>query len=505
MPYANPESVNRFAASNGSISRLFFAALLALSNACFANVATGAVFGSHMVLQRDAPIPVFGTASNGEAVTVTLGSQTKTVVAPANGKWSLKLDPMAAGGPHTMTIKGNNTITYTDVMVGEVWQIAGQSNMDTRLEFYPGLADSIKTAKVPMMRYITMRQPGATIQWQQVSPNTAGKLSATGYFFGKQVLEASGVAVGLVVTAVGGSLVEQWLDPKTLAENPTVTDANKGSLWNEFVAPVAGYGIRGTAWIQGEQNCNAKASAPYAVRFNALIKGWRRAWGQGDFPFYFGQLSSTSGTHDPNNTSYVAVVREGQRAGLAQPNTAMSVNMDIGIGNWHYPNKPEAGRRLALPALALQYGQAKLEYSGPLYASMTISGKQIKLVFAHTGGGLVSKSGGALSGFTMAEANGNWVWADAVIKGDTVILESPLAKPTRARYAWADRPRISLFNKAGLPASPFSTENGGTTTGILPASSSIGGARSAVGELPAHLDALGRRRNGRSFLAPWIR
>lgn len=504
MPYANPESVDHFALPNGCVFRLFLAAFLALSQSGFANVATGAVFGSHMVLQRDAPIPVFGTASNGESVTVTLGSQTYSVIAPSNGRWSLKLDPMTAGGPHTMTIKGNNTITYTDVHVGEVWHIAGQSNMDTRLEFYPGLADSIKTANVPRMRYITMRQPGATIQWQQVSPTTAGKLSATGYFFGKQVMTASGVAVGLVVTAVGGSLVEQWLDPKTLAENPTITDANKGGLWNEFVAPVAGYGIRGTAWIQGEQNCNAKASVTYAERFNALIKGWRRAWGQGDFPFYFGQLSSTSGSHDPNNTSYVAVVREGQRAALTLPNTAMSVNMDIGIGNWHYPNKPEAGKRLALPALALLYGQTKLEYSGPLYASMTISGKQIKLVFVHTGGGLVSKAGGALSGFTMAEANGNWVWANAVIKGDTVILESSLAKPTRARYAWADRPQISLFNKAGLPASPFSTENGGSNEIVAGLSPSVG-ARPGVGELLPHFDALGRRHKARNFLVPWVR
>jgi sialate O-acetylesterase len=276
-------------------------------------------------------------------------------------------------------------------------------------------------------------------------------------------------------------------------------------LWNEFVAPVAGYGIRGTAWIQGEQNCNATASVRYAERFNALIKGWRRAWGQGDFPFYFGQLSSTSGSQDPNNTSYVAVVREGQRMALVQPNTAMSVNMDIGIGGWHYANKPEAGRRLALPALAMQYGQDGLEYSGPLFSSMTISGKQLKVVFSHTGGGLVSKTGDTLSGFTMAEATGNWVWAHAVIKGDTVILESALAKPTKARYAWADRPRISLFNKIGLPASPFSTENGGSTTSVLSAFSAIPRARTTTGTVPANLDALGRRQRTSNSLFPWAR
>lgn len=431
-----------------------------------ANVSVKPPFASSMVLQRNMPNPVWGTADAGEAVTVTLGTQTKTATAASDGSWKLKLDPMAEAGPLTMTVKGKNTVTLNDVYVGEVWQVAGQSNMDTRLSFYPTLSDSIKSANVPLMRYYTLRQPGESTTWLVVSPATAAKLSATGYFFGKEIQKTTGLAVGLVVTAVGGTTVESWLDPATLAANPSINTGDKGGMWKSWVASVVGYGIRGTVWIQGEQNATPGGAPTYGERFKLIIKGWRAAWGQGDFPFYFGQLSSTSGTPAPNDASPVAQVREGQRQALSFPNTAMTVNMDIGVGNWHYPDKPEAGRRLSLPAKALLYGKTDLEYSGPMYEAMIVSGNQAKLVFSHTGAGLMAK--GSLDNcFAIADAAGDWVWGQASISGDTVIVSSPsIAKPARVRYAWADRPTVSLYNKEGLPASPFTTEAPVPTTGI---------------------------------------
>jgi sialate O-acetylesterase len=292
-----------------------------------------------------------------------------------------------------------------------------------------------------------------------VSPSTAPDLAATGYFFGREIQKTVGVAVGLVVTAVGGTTVASWLDPATVSANSGIRDTDKGNMWDAWVAPVAGYGIRGTVWIQGEQNCNAEDAPSYADRFKLIIKGWRIAWGQDDFPFYYGQLSSTSGTPDPNNVSYVAQVREGQRLGLSLPNTAMSVNFDYTSGTWHFPNKPEAGRRLALPAKALLYGQTALVYSGPMFASKIVDGNRIKLLFNHIGGGLVAQ-GGSLSGFAIAAASGSWVWGNAVISGDTVIVSSTsIAQPARVRYAWSDKPAATLFNNAGLPASPFTTES----------------------------------------------
>ncbi|MBN1758903.1 MAG: hypothetical protein JW863_11325 [Chitinispirillaceae bacterium] len=436
-----------------------------------ANVGVSKAFSEHAVLQRGMNVPIWGTASSGEKVTVTIGSQTKEVTTPSSGKWKVSLDPMEAAGPLTMTIKGKNTVSVTDVYIGEVWQVAGQSNMDTRLSFYATLADSIKKADVPKLRYFTLRQPGQTTggqnPWIVVSPSTAGDLSATGYFFGKEILKTTDVAVGLVVTAVGGTTITQWMDPATLKANPGITNSDKGGMWDLWVAPAVGYGIKGTIWIQGEQNCNATDAPVYGDRFKLLINGWRDAWGQGDFPFYFGQLSSTSGTAGPDDVSYVAEVREGQRLALALPNTALTVNFDIGKGDWHYPDKPEAGRRLSLPARAMLYGENDLVYSGPLFSRKIIEGNRIKLLFTHTGGGLVAK-GGTLSGFSVAAASGPFVRGTATISGDTVIVSSSsVGNPARVRYGWSNVPAASLYNKEGLPASPFTTESPDLPTGAI--------------------------------------
>jgi sialate O-acetylesterase len=438
-----------------------------------ANVAVKMPFGNSMVLQRNLVNPVWGTASNGEEVSITIGSQTKTVVTPSSEKWTIKLDPMAEAGPLTVTIKGNNTITLKDVYIGEVWQVAGQSNMDIRLSYFANLADTIKNANIPLMRYNTLRQPGQTIggsnPWLAVSPSTAGDLSATGYFFGKEIQKITGVAVGLVVTAVGGTRITEWMDPATLSANPTITDSDKGGMWNAWVAPVAGYGIKGTVWIQGENNANTADAPSYGDRFKILIKGWRGAWGQGDFPFYFLSLSNMHALQtDPNNTSNVALIREGQRLALSLPNTAMGVSIDIGDGDdWHYANKPEAGRRLSLLARALTYGERSLAYCGPMYRSKMVSGNKVKLLFDTFGSGLAAKGGGALTGFAIAAASGKWGWGEASISGDTVVVSSSsVTAPTRVRYAWADNPTFNLFNKEGLPASPFTTESPAITVGI---------------------------------------
>ena len=427
-----------------------------------AAVAVKPPFASSMVLQREMVVPIWGSASSGEQVTVSIAGQTKTVTTPSTGKWTVRLDPMPAGGPYSMAIKGTNTVTLNDVYVGEVWQAAGQSNMDTRLNFYSNLASEISRANYPLLRYYTLRQPGETTTWEIVAPSTAGPLSALAYFFGKEIQQKTGLAVGLVVTAVGGTTIASWLDPATLVAHPEVSDSDRGSMWNSWVAPVTGYAIRGTIWFQGEQNTNSTDVPTYGQRFDWLIRGWRAAWAQGDFPFFYGQLSNIHAAQtDPNNVSNVAPVREGQRMVLGLPNTAMSVNIDIGIAdNWHFPNKPEAGRRLSLPARARIYGESSLVHSGPLYVSKTVSGGKVTLHFQSVGGGLVARDGGALQGFAIAGASGAWTWGDAAISGDTVIVSSAaVPTPTRVRYAWGDNPVFSLYNQEGLPASPFSTES----------------------------------------------
>jgi sialate O-acetylesterase len=437
-----------------------------------ANVAVKMPFASSMVLQRNMVNPVWGTAAAGELVSVSIGSQTKTATTPSTGKWTIKLDPMPEAGPLTMTIMGNNTVTLKDVYIGEVWQVAGQSNMDIRLSYFSEFADTIKKADFPLIRYNTLRQPGQTTgglnPWLVVSPSTAGNLSATGYFFGREIQKATGVAVGLVVTAVGGTRITEWMDPATLSANPDITDADKGDMWNIWVAPVAGYGIRGTLWIQGENNANTADAPTYGDRFKLLIRGWRAAWGQGDFPFYYLSLSNMHALQtDPSGASNVAAIREGQRLALSLPGTAMGVSIDIGdADNWHYANKPEAGRRLALLARALTYGERPLVYSGPMYRSKTISGNRIKLLFDTFGSAMTVRGGGAPKGFAITGTSGKWVWGNATVSGDTVIVSSEsVPNPARVRYAWADNPVFNLFNEAGLPASPFTTESAEITVG----------------------------------------
>jgi sialate O-acetylesterase len=426
-----------------------------------------------MVLQRDKPIALWGKAAAGEMLEIQLLSpssvtpiqvQPKTITTPASGNWKVFLDALPAGGPYLLSIQGQNTVTVKDVMIGEVWQCAGQSNMDTRLSFYPGYADTIKVANHPQLRFYTIRQPGETTRWEVVSPSNAGKLSAMGFFFGREIQKTQNVAVGLVVTAVGGTFLSQWMDPQAIASDPVLSnngDATNGDMYQTWVKPVEGYTQRGVVWIQGEQDRKAALAPLYRDRFQRLIQGWRKIWDQGDFPFYFVQLANYgTASNDPTEESTTSVIREGQRLALTLPHTAMVVAIDIGAADdLHFPNKREAGLRLALPAQALIYGKSDLVFSGPLYRNKTAAGSKIHLHFSHVGSGLMAKGGDVLKGFAIASASGVFVEADAVIHGDTVtVSHAQVSQPTRVRYAYNSNPTCNLYNKEGLPASPFQTE-----------------------------------------------
>jgi len=436
---------------------------LLLAGSLHATLATGKVFGSHMVLQREVAVPVFGTGASGEAVTVTFNGQTKTATTASNGTWKVSLDAMNAGGPFTLTIKGTNTLSYTDVMVGEVWHCAGQSNMDTRMNYseYPNLADSIKTANYPNLRYITMRQPGATIQWQQVSPTTAGAMSATGYFFGRHLLDnLKGVAVGIVNTSVGGTIIEQWLDPATKAADATLrNDTTAGTMYDAWVKPVEGYGVKGTVWLQGENNTSSALYKAYGDRLQKMIPGWRKAWNQPDMPFlvaglcHKGVLQTAAG-----EASNEASIRESQRTVTdTLRRTWLSVLVDLGDdATWHYPQKPEAGRRLGLLARGAVDGQTGFVFQSPKPVQCFKRGTTIAIPFDARGSSLKLSSGTTPTGFEVAGSDNKWSWAStATLKGDTVFLTTAVATPTQVRFAWANQPIMNLFSAAGLPATPF--------------------------------------------------
>ncbi|MBV8878339.1 MAG: sialate O-acetylesterase [Planctomycetaceae bacterium] len=464
------------------------------------------LFADHMVLQADFACPVWGTAEAGEEISVSIGGQKKTAKAEADGKWSLKLDPLKAGGPHEMTVAGKTSVTVKDVLVGEVWVCSGQSNMEWVVSNSNNFAEEKAAANFPNVRHFLVKKnpqdaPVATLSgdWKPTTPETVGGFTAVGYFFGRELHQKLNVPVGLINTSRGGTAAQLWtskpvlegnatLKPivdnfpkqmenyekalaghkeaveKAKAENKPVPKApNKpmspSCLYNGMIAPVIPYGIKGAIWYQGESN--AGAAKQYQTLFPEMIKNWRKDWGQGDFPFGFVQLANYLPRRDQPADSNWAELREAQTMTLSLPKTGMAVIIDIGDAKDIHPrNKQDVGKRLALWAQSQVYGK-DLVYSGPLYESMKVEDNKARISFKHTGSGLEAK-GEKLTGFAIAGEDRTFVWADAKIDGNTVLVWSDkVAKPAAVRYAWADNPECNLYNKEGLPASPFRTDDWG--------------------------------------------
>jgi sialate O-acetylesterase len=501
------------------LSSLFFAAAAAV-----AEVRLPALFSDNMVLQREAKVPIWGTAEPGETVTVTLGDQRVTGSADSQGRWKVELSPLATGGPFEMTISGKNKLTLHNVVVGEVWICSGQSNMEMAVastaRALGGVRNAdqeIAAANFPMIRQFAVKravagQPQDDMQgqWVAASPQTAGEFTATGFFFARELHKTLGVPIGLINSSWGGTPAEAWTRAAALAAEPALASIGKdweqkladypkllekfrqeldewhqaslkadaegkpappapqfpadprsnpwrpAGLFNGMIEPLIPYGIRGVIWYQGESN--AGRAYQYRKLFPVMIQDWRRVWGQGDFPFLFVQLAGFMQNSAPN-TAW-AELREAQLMTLSLPKTGMAVAADIGEPyDIHPRNKQEVGRRLALAAQAIAYGK-NVTYSGPIYESKSLQGNKIRLRFKHASGGLVAKGGERLRGFEIAGEDRKFVSAEARIEGDTVVVHSDkVPHPVAVRYAWADYPECSLYNRADLPASPFRTDD----------------------------------------------
>ena len=489
---------------------------LVLVSAVSADVKLPAVFSDNMVLQQGKPVPVWGWAAPGEQVTVAFAGQTATATAAADGKWMTKLTALkASADPQVLTVTGKNTLTVKNILVGEVWLASGQSNMQFTLGSAMNSTQEIAAADFPTIRQFTVPdvvaaepQPDVRGGWAVCSPATAGGFTAVGYFFARDLWNKLHVPVGIIHSSWGGTQVQPWIDEQTYNADPTLkpivdgknaalvnyskalyqvmsawlpiaTEAQAAGkplplppampaadprassqmptgLYNAMIAPLIPYAIAGAIWYQGESNANDAAG--YRRLFPAMITGWRRLWGEGDFPFLFVQLANFMQTGaEPRDTGW-AQLREAQTLTLATPNTGMAVIIDIGTpNNIHPPNKQDVGHRLALWAEAKTYGQ-EVVFSGPLYDSMKVEGGAIRISFKYAESGLVAKDG-ALKGFAIAGADGKFVWADATIDGQTVVVKSAaVPAPVAVRYAWDDNPVCNLYNAAGLPASPFRTD-----------------------------------------------
>ncbi len=418
------------------------------------------VFTSHMVLQRNKPVNLWGRAKAGSSVSVQLGDESSSTTTSDSGNWQIALQGRAASSaPVTMSVSsGEEKLEISDILVGDVWVGSGQSNMEWPLSRTQGSPEFIAAADHPLLRLyhvpkVTAKAPTNDIKasWKTCTPGNAPQFSAVLYHFGKRLHKDISVPIGLINSSWGGSPIEPW----------TVTKEASGGMYNAMIAPLSKFPITGCIWYQGETNVIKKNGLAYEGKMMDLIKGWRKNWGA-DMPFYFVQIAPWSG--EKYEAGQLPALWEGQTATLKLPHTGMAVITDLvdNIADIHPQNKHDVGDRLALWALAKKYGK-DLPYSGPLLKSVVIEGNTARVNFAH-GSGLKSRDDKPLSEFKVAGADGKFVEATAEIDGETVIVKAEGVTPVTVQFAWHKLTSPNLVNGAGLPAAPFQSKSwtGGT-------------------------------------------
>ena len=503
--------------------------LAVFSASAVAEVKLPQVLSSHMVLQREMPAPIWGMAAPDEKITVKFRGQEKSAVADKDGKWLVKLDPLQAGGPDVLTVAGTNTVALEDVLVGEVWVGSGQSNMAGAVAGYAKndevLAKMVAGAPYPKLRLLKVRS-----NWQEATPEAVNGFSAILFAFGQRLQEELKVPVGLMLGAVGGTPSGYWLSEEAYASDaackevaqkfaatysfdnakkkyeedlakwekaaadakqagkqaakaprnpepplkPGECRAKVGNLYEVHIRPYIPFGIRGVLWDQGESGTAICGVDQYTL-MGALIRGWRKEWGQGDFAFLYVQKPSGGGcAWDPENpvtkfadkfmplpeampNSAEGLYIETHVRIMQYPNTAMVTSSDLGP-NTHPTCKSGYGARGCRVALGMVYGK-KVEIYGPIYQSHKVEGNKVRITFTHVGQGLAFRHAEKLQGFAVAGEDKAFQWADAVIDGDTVVVSSDkVAKPVAVRYGWGKHLWANLFNKDGLPALTFRTD-----------------------------------------------
>ncbi len=431
------------------MKRFRFVAVMALAGVCClaapragAAPRFAAIFRDYMVLQRDRPVPVWGWADPGEAVQVVFMNTTNRAVADATGRWQVSLGPYPAGGPFEMVLAGNPGRTIRDILIGDVWHCAGQSNMQWSIGSMADAAEVLADADYPEIRLVTIWGAASlepkrdlhdgypSTHWRPCSSNTARIFSAPGFFFARDLYRHLKIPLGVIATAEGSSPIRAWISPETQRTNPlfkpilddyaTYAERKKpylaylaarkkakedgtpeppfpgffeaygdgpGMFYNSRIDPLAPFGIRGAIWWQGGNEAIYKHGEMYRDLLPILIQDWRARWGQGDFPFIVVQLSPIGGKAAAPGESEWAWVRDGQRRATALTNTALVVTMDILEATLHPVRKAAMGPRLAAAARALAYGEP-IVYSGPLVENARFADGRVVLTFKHVGGGL---------------------------------------------------------------------------------------------------------------------
>lgn len=495
--------------------------ILFVSANIFADVKLPDVLGDSMVLQQKQIVPIWGTADIGETVVITFQKQKLTVVADAKGNWRANLKPLKASfTAETLTIQGKNKITLENILVGEVWLVSGQSNMQwTLIQSNNGEAEVAK-ANHPNIRLFNVsrdvafkRKQGKLGEWRICNPESVKDFSGAGYYFAVELQKTLNVPIGIINSSYGGSQAEAWTPVENLRTNPDlVATVERTKIWEEerprikveyaeaiekwkvesekqkaagarpspspgvpdalrdyriassiydgMIEPLIPFAIRGAAWYQGESN-EARAEQ-YNILLPTMIKSWREKWGQGNFPFAIIQLPNYRAIKPEPEESAWSFVREAQRkTALNTVNTGLIVTIDIGEANDIHPtNKIDVGKRMSIWALKNVYGK-KLT-SSPMFKSYEVKNGKIILTFDDAGTGLKIKDGDRLQEFAIAGDDKKFIWAEAKILGKNrvEVWSKDILQPTAVRYAFNSNPKSpNLTNNTGLPASPFRTDN----------------------------------------------
>jgi sialate O-acetylesterase len=473
---------------------LVLSAVTAASPAARADVELNNMFGDHMVLQQGISNRVWGRAEPGEQVTVSIAGQSHETTTAADGNWEVRLDPIAEyGGPHTLAVKGTNEISFKDVLIGEVWICAGQSNMQWAVNQANDPELEKAAARFPKIRLLSVPQVGTQEPqwnfkgaWAVCSPQTVGDFSAVGYFFGRQLQQTLGVPVGLIDNAWGGSAADAWVKRDKIAAHPTLKaihdrwtkleaekpddkglmagNSRPGNIHSGVLTPSIGYGIRGVIWYQGESN--AGRAHQYRTLFPFMIASWREEWNLADnkdFPFYWVQLADFKPENPTPGESDWAELREAQTMTMdALANTGQAVIIDIGEGKDIHPkNKQDVAKRLARWALSETYSRPGIACRSPRYQALEKEGAKLVLSFTDVAGGWRPFEVAEPRGFTIAGADKIFVPARAAIRKDgrIEVWSDGLAEPVAVRYAWADNPVCNMYSAAGLPLTPFRTDD----------------------------------------------
>ena len=464
------------------------------------------LLSAHMVVQRGMPVHIWGTADADEPVTVSFRGEQSSAKSDEAGHWSVYLAPGEAGGPFDLVVAGKNQITLSDVLVGDVWVASGQSNMEMPLSRTENAEVEIAAGTHPRMRLLIVDRkvsdyPLTDITakpWTPCDPHSVQGFSAVAYFFARNLEEKLGVPIGLIESNWGGTPAEAWTSLPALSADAALMpvysawaqmmqnqsavlaaheaqianweSAGKhgdkpwapneqnswepGGLYNAMIAPLTPFAIRGAIWYQGESNASPERASLYGRLFQTMIRDWRHAWGEGDFPFLFVQLANYTAGGDGS----WPLVREAQRQTLGLANTGMAVTIDIGNAKDIHPkDKKDVGVRLALAARAIAFGE-KVEYAGPMYRQMTSAdGGALRVWFDHAEG--LKSKGASITGFEIAGVDRKFKAAEARIEGggSVVVSSGAVPMPHYVRYGWADNPACNLVNGAELPASPFSS------------------------------------------------